>query len=98
MPFYRHDGMTMHMRGRKLPPPCVAVVGVGERRHACADFSGFQCDWPTGGNRTCDRHLCEAHAIEVGRNRHYCPEHHADHVDGQNQRGLFSGLLDEVRA
>lgn len=94
MPFYRVNGMVLHMRGRNLPEPCAARVGIGEQQQRCADISEALCDWPMGGGRTCDRALCAAHAIEVGRNKHYCPEHHAEHVDGQAQRGLFSGLLE----
>jgi hypothetical protein len=92
MPFYRVNGMTVHMKGTKLPAPCAARVGIGERQHACMDISQFLCDWPVGGGRTCDRALCTAHAHEVARNKHYCPEHFADHTDFQAQRGLFTSL------
>jgi hypothetical protein len=94
MPFYRLNGMTVHMKGTKLPAPCAAQVGIGGRQHVCMDISGFLCDWPAGGGRTCDLALCEAHAHQVSRNRHYCPAHFADHTDFQAQRGLFTGLIE----
>lgn len=94
MPFYRIDGLVVHIRGSKLPPPCRAVVGIGDKRHFCAGISGFYCDWPTGGGRTCDAALCDAHARQVGPNRHYCPDHHAEHTNNQAQRGLFTGLVE----
>lgn len=68
MPFYRVDGIEglVHMKGRRLPPPC-SVKG-------CLRMSAYQCDGPVAPNRTCDRHLCKLHAKEVGKNRHHCPD------------------------
>lgn len=97
MPFYRVNGITVHMRGTKLPPACVAIVGIGDQRQRCAGISSAFCDWPTDGGRSlCSRALCAAHANEVGRNKHYCPEHLAEHVDNQVQPGLFTGLLEDA--
>lgn len=64
MPWYVVNGMPVHMLGTKLPPPC----------NVCRGISGFQCDGHIGGGKTCDRHLCEAHATETGPDRHLCPE------------------------
>lgn len=93
MPFYRINGMDVHMKGTKLPAPCAADVGIDGNKHYCRAMSGFLCDFPDGGGRTCDRALCEAHARQVGANKHYCPEHFADHTNYQAQRGLFTGLV-----
>jgi len=97
MPFYRIDGMTVHMRGTKLPPACVAGIGLaapaGKEPHPCMAISGFLCDWPTAKGRTCDRALCDAHAMPVGKNKHYCPEHFAQHKDAAHQIGLFTSLI-----
>lgn len=56
------------------------------RRHycACGATSGFQCDWKvgrtaTGEVKTCDRHLCGAHALEVAPDKHLCHEHQQAH-------------------
>ncbi|MBX3589037.1 MAG: hypothetical protein KF796_20600 [Ramlibacter sp.] len=90
MPFYRVKGMRIHMRGTKLPDPCAAVVGIADKRYVCEDMSRYLCDWPVGGGRSCDKALCEAHAHQVGPNKHYCPEHLAEYIDGQSD--LFSGV------
>lgn len=97
MPFYRFNGQTVHMRGSKLPKPCSASIGLntsdGRPMAICAQMSAFLCDGPVGGGHTCDRALCEAHAFEVGKNRHYCPECRADHIDNPAQGGLFTSLV-----
>ena len=95
MPFYRINGMVVHVKGsKKLPPACRALLGMeGTAQDLCGAISGFYCDWPAGGGRTCDAALCEAHAFEVGKNRHYCPAHRQDHQDAQAQRGLFTSLV-----
>lgn len=94
MPFYRINGMRIHMRGTKLPKPCAAVVGIADTQDFCSDMSLFLCDWPAGGGRTCDKALCEAHAHHVGPNKRYCPEHFADHTNSHAQRGLFIDLAE----
>lgn len=98
MPFYRINGMNVHVRGSKrLPPPCGAAVGLrasdGAAMTICAAPSGFQCDWDIGSARTCDRHVCEAHAHQVGKNKHYCPAHRQQHLEEQAQGGLFTSLV-----
>lgn len=94
MPFYCINGMDVHMKGTKLPQPCGALVWRDGRSQPCRDLSAFLCDFPDGGGRTCDRALCEAHARQVGPNRHYCPEHQADAIATQPQLGLFTQLVD----
>lgn len=99
MPFYQINGTMVHMRGTKLPPPCSAKVVLKGSLDAaltcnwCRVPSGYLCDRPVDGGRTCDRALCEAHAFEVGKNRHYCPECRADHIDNPAQNGLFTSLV-----
>lgn len=94
MPFYRMKGVgTVHIRGTKPPKPCAAKFGIGDQQQYCMEMSAFLCDGPVGGGHTCDRALCEAHAFEVGKNRHYCPECRADHIDNPAQPGLFTHLV-----
>jgi len=95
MPFYRVNGMVMHIKfgGRRKPPaPCVAKVQESTGTMVCCcDISSYLCDWKVGES-TCDAPLCENHAHQVGRNRHFCPKHHAEHTHQSPQRGLFTGL------
>ena len=97
MPFYRINGTTVHMRGTKLPPACSAAVGLltsdGAPMSACAAPSGYQCDWMIGNGLTCDLHICQAHAYQVGKNKHYCPAHHLEHFYHPPQAGLFTELV-----
>lgn len=100
MPFYRINGMTVHVRGsKKLPKPCSAAVGLqtsaGAPMSACAAPSRYQCDWMIGNGLTCDRHICEAHAHQVGKNKHYCPVHRQEHFDQQPKAGLFTSLVEQ---
>jgi hypothetical protein len=41
----------------------------------CSALAHFQCDYPMGEGKTCDKHLCLKHATRVGVNRDFCPEH-----------------------
>ena len=94
MPFYRFNGGMVHMKGTKLPKPCAAKVGIGERLEYCMEMSTFLCDGNAGGGHTCDRALCEAHANQIGPNKHLCPECYGDHIDSQaHQRSLFTSLV-----
>lgn len=61
-----------------LPSGGYAIVKTSGKRLVqcqCGALSQFQCDWKTGKDRTCDRHLCPAHALEVGPEKHLCEEH-----------------------
>ncbi len=93
MPWYRVNGMNVHMRGTRLPEPCGAAIWIDGRERACRAISAFLCDFPSAGGHTCDRALCEAHANQVSTNRHYCPAHQAEAVAAQPQLGLFTGLV-----
>jgi hypothetical protein len=66
------NGAAMIVCGlRPRPKPC-SHPGCGVR-HASK-----LCDWPLGAGKTCDKPLCERHAVEVGPDRHYCPDHQAE--------------------
>lgn len=95
MPFYRTNFGMVHMRGTKLPKPCVAQVGISSL-HAeatyCHGMSGYLCDGPIQDGRTCDKPLCSVHATEVGKNKHYCPDcRHRFAPRGQGS--LFTSLV-----
>lgn len=98
MPWYRMNGTTVHVRGsKKLPPGCMAKVGIqtsdGAAMQLCLAISGFQCDWDAGNGKTCSVHLCHAHALQVGKNRHYCPSHFQQHQAEAQQPGLFTSMV-----
>lgn len=102
MPFYKVPGFgVVHMKiaGHHRPPaPCSATVGISVRQaepERCGQCSEFLCDWPTGARKTCSAPLCEAHANQVGPDRHYCPDHFANHSHQHPQRSLF-GFLNEA--
>jgi hypothetical protein len=42
---------------------------------ACGRSATALCDWKMGADKTCDRPICEAHAKQVARGKHLCPEH-----------------------
>jgi hypothetical protein len=103
VPFYRINGMNVHIRGSKrLPPPCSAAVGLqtsdGAPMSACAAPSGFQCDWMIGNGLTCDRHICGVHAFQVGKDKHYCPRHVDQSLEEMRLGGLFTSLVTEGQA
>lgn len=55
-----------------------AIVCTRARLHKCAacdQVAQYQCDWKLGAGKTCDRHLCDRHALEVAPDKHLCPEH-----------------------
>lgn len=82
MPFYIVNGMRVHLNlgrnSKKWPKPCMVVVEREGIQCHCQGISGILCDWPVGDS-TCDMPLCDSHATEVGRDRHYCPKHLAEH-------------------
>jgi hypothetical protein len=78
MPWYRINGMVLHMRGTKLLAACEqrttpANPLVPSQR--CLAPSSFLCDHKLPNGKTCDAPLCAEHATEVGPDRHYCPRH-----------------------
>ena len=95
MPWYRINGMPVHMRGTKLPPACTAQVGISAL-HAeatyCPLMSAYLCDGPGEAGRTCDKPLCEAHATQIGKNKHLCPDCRSAHAR-PGQGSLFTSLV-----
>lgn len=66
----------------KMPDGSNAIVCSSRRVPRCGfcttrskPRSRFQCDWKVGKDKTCDAHLCDAHAREVDKNKHLCPVH-----------------------
>ncbi len=57
-------------RGHRSRPPRCSVKG-------CVRESTKLCDFPLGKNETCDKPLCNAHAVPVGGfgDRDFCPDH-----------------------
>lgn len=99
MPFYKVNGMVVHVKlsGKRRPPaPCIARVGfsaaAAEVDH-CNAISAFLCDWKLSTGKTCDAPLCESHANQIGKNRHLCPDHFAQHTHQSPQRSLFTDLV-----
>jgi hypothetical protein len=45
------------------------------------------------GTGTCDAPLCEAHARQVGKNRHLCPACHLSQRNAEPQRSLFTSIV-----
>jgi hypothetical protein len=93
MPWYRINGMAVHLHGRKLPPACVAIVVIEGKRVRCAAISSIECDWPVAKGRTCDAPLCADHAWEMGPDQHICPPH-LELQAQQGQGGLFTSLME----
>ncbi len=55
-------------------------------RCACGRPATLQCDAPSKRRSgTCDRHICAACATDVGPDRHLCPGHAAQGLDGDAQ-------------
>jgi hypothetical protein len=50
------DGSILHIHGR-LGPHCSLCAGVGDHL----------CDFPVGDDKTCDRRMCESHALHWWR-------------------------------
>lgn len=96
MPWYRINGMTIHMRGTKLPKPCVARVGFSPQHGegmVCMDMSAYLCDGSSASEgKTCDRPLCQAHATQIGKDKHLCPDCRVAHFANQ-QPSLFTSLV-----
>lgn len=93
MPFYRTDTGFIHLKGTRLPKPCAARMLIDGKDQPCARYSLYLCDGPGQAGKTCDAALCEAHARQIGPNRHLCPQCHLKHRDADPQRGLFTSLV-----
>ena len=99
MPWYRINGMAVHLKGSKLPPACRAFVVTedGVTLQRCADLAPYLCDGPgISPASTCDAPMCSLHAWEVDTDKHLCPQHLEMHVHTQTQRGFFTDLAVEA--
>lgn len=68
--------------GGKAAFICGAGIKPGEDVCVCGRLSGFLCDWPVGGGKTCDLPLCSDCARVIGEDRHACEIHwHCWHKD-----------------
>lgn len=58
------------MCARSVRTPNCGVPG-------CSNKCAFECDYPVKRKKsgTCDARLCQAHATELGPERHHCPPH-----------------------
>lgn len=64
----------------KLPGGGVAIVkhaAPRAKRCSCGDRAPFLCDWKMGQDKTCDKPMCAAHALEVAPDKHLCRDHQA---------------------
>ena len=96
MPFYRINGMMVHVKGsKKLPDGCRARVLVDGQPVFCLAPGGWFCDGVDSSkiSGTCNRPLCEAHAHEIGPDRHLCPSCRLTPVDSLGQRSIFTSLI-----
>lgn len=80
MPFYRVNGMMVHLNmGRKKgPAQCRAPLQLDGKMVACCGISAYLCDHGAREGLTCDMPLCEAHKGQVGTNKNLCPKHLAE--------------------
>ena len=53
---------------------------LGDHCADCSDVASVLCDFPIGGDLTCDRKVCERHARVVGDDMHYCLTHHREYL------------------
>lgn len=85
MPYVRlPGGIVAHV---KMARPRRRQCSASTRGERCGNVASRQCDFALGSGRTCDAHICSAHATSVGPDVDHCPTH-----AGQ-QAGLFTGLL-----
>lgn len=80
-----HSGKSMIACGDFHETP-VCEIG------SCGGVGDLLCDWilskgtPHAPGRTCDRRICGAHALEVGKNKHLCPDHQTAYAQWTAQR------------
>ena len=62
----------------------------------CVRAAGKLCDFPVGNDKTCDRHLCESCANNVGPEIDYCKAHWQDWKEFKDSGGLKAELENVV--
>ncbi len=77
---YMNDGTTVRIHG-DLGPHCAE----------CLDVAANLCDYPIGGDKTCDRMICHQHSSLVGDNMHYCSAHFA--IYKKDNPEMFSNVI-----
>lgn len=53
---------------------------------SCGRKSEALCDFPIGGDITCDFRLCYKHRKTVGPNKDYCPNHNLKVIEGARNK------------
>lgn len=61
------DGGIMWLCGQSLVGHPVCRI--------CGHMATKLCDYPVGGDKTCDSALCDHHSIKLKGDIDYCPEH-----------------------
>jgi hypothetical protein len=69
---------------------------LGKACPECSDVADYQCDYPVGKNKTCDRWLCDFHANEVAPDIHYCPAHYEKWQEFVKSGGVEKSLSNVV--
>jgi hypothetical protein len=64
----------------KFPDGTTAIIcGMRGRQKfcACGRVGDFECDWKVKEKRSgmCDAPICSHHALQVGPDKHLCPQH-----------------------
>lgn len=80
MPFFRVNGTLMHLKlsGKsKNTRACREVIELHGKSACCLGIGTYLCDHVMDDGKTCDRPLCDDHAMQVGPDKHLCPEHAA---------------------
>jgi len=54
---------------------------------ACGRVAPLLCDWKVKEKRsaTCDQPICEKHAMQVGPDKHLCPQHQKAYAEWQKR-------------
>lgn len=82
---------------KRFPDGTVAHFRTSGKRssrcHKCILVSEFQCDFPIGGGKTCDRHLCTDH-VQHGATKgiDFCEEHYPIAKAAYEKRRMKQGM------
>lgn len=63
----------------------------GELGEPCSDCNWiheYLCDFPVGNDKTCDRLMCEEHAMRISDDIHYCHTHYLMWVNYVEGKGI----------
>lgn len=65
----------------RFPDGGVAIICSPRQRRrkcsvaGCTEAGTRQCDYRLGSGRDCDKHLCAGHAVKMGDDVDFCPDH-----------------------